>query len=78
MKVVDLLHNAAGTTGMRSFSPLERKLRDSHQRCNMQMGGSPALRGSWKNPARYRTGTRVCGRRGYTENWPTRTKVTAQ
>jgi phenylacetate-coenzyme A ligase PaaK-like adenylate-forming protein len=30
MKVVDLLHNTAGTTGMRTFSPLERKLRDSH------------------------------------------------
>jgi alkylation response protein AidB-like acyl-CoA dehydrogenase len=30
MKVVDLLHNTAGTTGMRTYSPLERKLRDSH------------------------------------------------
>lgn len=30
MKVVDLLHNTAGTTGMRMHSPLERKLRDSH------------------------------------------------
>ena len=30
MKVVDLLHNSAGTTGMRMFSPLERKLRDAH------------------------------------------------
>ena len=30
MKAVDLLHNTAGTTGMRTFSPLERKLRDSH------------------------------------------------
>lgn len=30
MKVVDLLHNTAGTTGMRMYSPLERKLRDSH------------------------------------------------
>lgn len=30
MKVVDLLHNAAGTTGMRMQSPLERKLRDAH------------------------------------------------
>ena len=30
MKAVDLLHNTAGTTGMRMFSPLERKLRDSH------------------------------------------------
>ncbi|MEK9871360.1 MAG: acyl-CoA dehydrogenase family protein [Gammaproteobacteria bacterium] len=30
MKVVDLLHNTAGTTGMRMFSPLERKLRDAH------------------------------------------------
>jgi alkylation response protein AidB-like acyl-CoA dehydrogenase len=30
MKVVDLLHNTAGTTGMRMNSPLERKLRDAH------------------------------------------------
>ncbi len=30
MHVVDLLHNTAGTTGMRMHSPLERKLRDSH------------------------------------------------
>jgi len=30
MRVVDSLHNAAGTSGMRSFSPLERKLRDAH------------------------------------------------
>lgn len=30
MKAVDLLHNTAGTTGMRMYSPLERKLRDSH------------------------------------------------
>ena len=30
MQVVDLLHNTAGTTGMRTYSPLERKLRDSH------------------------------------------------
>ncbi|MDA0977550.1 MAG: acyl-CoA dehydrogenase family protein [Proteobacteria bacterium] len=30
MKVVDLLHNTAGTTGMRMHSPLERKLRDAH------------------------------------------------
>jgi len=30
MHVVDLLHNTAGTTGMRMYSPLERKLRDSH------------------------------------------------
>ncbi len=30
MKVVDLLHNTAGTTGMRMYSPLERKLRDAH------------------------------------------------
>lgn len=30
MKVVDSLHNTAGTSGMRMFSPLERKLRDSH------------------------------------------------
>jgi alkylation response protein AidB-like acyl-CoA dehydrogenase len=30
MKVVDELHNAAGTTGMRMNSALERKLRDSH------------------------------------------------
>ena len=29
-KVVDSLHNTAGTSGMRMFSPLERKLRDSH------------------------------------------------
>lgn len=30
MKVVDSLHNTAGTSGMRMFSPLERKLRDAH------------------------------------------------
>jgi alkylation response protein AidB-like acyl-CoA dehydrogenase len=30
MKVVDSLHNTAGTSGMRMNSPLERKLRDSH------------------------------------------------
>ena len=30
MQVVDSLHNTAGTSAMRSFSPLERKLRDSH------------------------------------------------
>ncbi len=30
MRVVDLLHNTAGTTGMRMYSPLERKLRDAH------------------------------------------------
>ena len=30
MKVVDLLHNTAGTSGMRMYSPLERKLRDAH------------------------------------------------
>ncbi len=30
MKVVDELHNTAGTTGMRMNSPLERKLRDAH------------------------------------------------
>ena len=30
MKVVDALHNAAGTSGMRMHSPLERKLRDAH------------------------------------------------
>lgn len=30
MTVVDSLHNTAGTSGMRMFSPLERKLRDSH------------------------------------------------
>lgn len=30
MKAVDLLHNTAGTTGMRMYSPLERKLRDAH------------------------------------------------
>lgn len=30
MHVVDLLHNTAGTTGMRMHSPLERKLRDAH------------------------------------------------
>lgn len=30
MRVVDLLHNTAGTTGMRMHSPLERKLRDAH------------------------------------------------
>ena len=30
MEVVDSLHNAAGTTGMRMYSPLERKLRDAH------------------------------------------------
>ena len=31
MEVVDLLHNTAGTTGMRMYSPLERKLRDAHE-----------------------------------------------
>jgi len=30
MQVVDLLHNTAGTTAMRTHSPLERKLRDAH------------------------------------------------
>ncbi len=30
MQVVDLLHNTAGTTGMRMHSPLERMLRDAH------------------------------------------------
>ena len=30
MRVVDMLHNTAGTTGMRMHSPLERKLRDAH------------------------------------------------
>jgi alkylation response protein AidB-like acyl-CoA dehydrogenase len=30
MEVVDLLHNTAGTTGMRMHSPLERMLRDAH------------------------------------------------
>lgn len=30
MQVVDSLHNTAGTSGMRMFSPLERKLRDAH------------------------------------------------
>jgi len=30
MKVVDTLHNTAGTSGMRMYSPLERKLRDAH------------------------------------------------
>ncbi|MEZ5560577.1 MAG: acyl-CoA dehydrogenase family protein [Pseudomonadales bacterium] len=30
MKVVDALHNAAGTSAMRMRSPLERKLRDAH------------------------------------------------
>lgn len=30
MSVVDSLHNTAGTSGMRMFSPLERKLRDAH------------------------------------------------
>ena len=30
MRVVDSLHNTAGTTGMRMYSPLERKLRDAH------------------------------------------------
>jgi indole-3-acetate monooxygenase len=30
MRVVDSLHNAAGTSGMRTHSPLERKLRDAH------------------------------------------------
>jgi alkylation response protein AidB-like acyl-CoA dehydrogenase len=30
MQVVDTLHNLAGTTAMRMYSPLERKLRDAH------------------------------------------------
>ena len=30
MAVVDLIHNSAGTSGMRMSSPLERKLRDAH------------------------------------------------
>ncbi|HEX7034184.1 MAG TPA: acyl-CoA dehydrogenase family protein [Pseudomonadales bacterium] len=30
MRVVDVLHNTAGTSGMRMHSPLERKLRDAH------------------------------------------------
>ena len=30
MQLVDSLHNAAGTSGMRMHSPMERKLRDAH------------------------------------------------
>ena len=30
MEVVDVIHNSAGTSGMRMYSPLERKLRDAH------------------------------------------------
>jgi alkylation response protein AidB-like acyl-CoA dehydrogenase len=30
MKLVDVLHNTAGVSGMRMYSPLERKLRDAH------------------------------------------------
>ncbi len=30
MHAVDLIHNTAGTTGARMYSPLERKLRDAH------------------------------------------------
>ena len=30
MEVVDVLHNAAGTSGMQMASPLERRLRDAH------------------------------------------------
>jgi alkylation response protein AidB-like acyl-CoA dehydrogenase len=30
MRLVDTLHNTAGTSGMRMHSPLERKLRDAH------------------------------------------------
>jgi len=30
MQVVDWIHNAGGTTAMRMYSPLERKLRDAH------------------------------------------------
>lgn len=30
MEVVDVIHNAAGTSGMRMYSPMERKLRDAH------------------------------------------------
>ena len=30
MHVVDVIHNTAGTSGMRMHSPLERKLRDAH------------------------------------------------
>lgn len=30
MEVVDVVHNTAGTTAMRMYSPLERKLRDAH------------------------------------------------
>jgi indole-3-acetate monooxygenase len=30
MHVVDIVHNTAGTSGMRMHSPLERKLRDAH------------------------------------------------
>ena len=30
MEVVDVLHNAAGTSGMQMSSPLERRLRDAH------------------------------------------------
>ena len=30
MHVVDVVHNTAGTSGMRMHSPLERKLRDAH------------------------------------------------
>ena len=30
MELVDSLYNTAGTSGMRTYSPLERKLRDAH------------------------------------------------
>ena len=30
MELVDMLHNTAGTTAMRAYSPLERMLRDAH------------------------------------------------
>lgn len=41
MHAVDLVHNAAGTTGMRMDSPLERKLRDAHGCANHRWVAHP-------------------------------------
>ena len=41
MHAVDLLHNTAGTSGMRMDSPLERKLRDAHGCANHRWVSHP-------------------------------------
>ena len=41
MHAVDLLHNTAGTSGMRMDSPLERKFRDAHGCANHRWVSHP-------------------------------------